>query len=474
VTFTELRGVKEATADPNGDTSEGISLSAGLVSLTATVTDNDLDQKSASIDLGPQITIHDDGPVQGAIQNAIMPSVNNTDAHGTWQPAFGADGLGTNAISISMPGQAPTQSTFTDPFGGHDTVYTVTETGTGPNGPFSYSFYEYSFYDPTTHTTTLYAFGDTALTAGFFTLTMGADGLYDYHLINNTLQQQQTFLSSSASPGPDGWIAVLNDGTLDQPGKNATSATYPSSGTYSLILDGFDGIAHDINSHDVSFSSSGGSTAGAGIDNNVWNGLDHLNDANSGETFDLVFGQSQSSVSMLINKGTPNATLEHFHVWIFDASHPIGNFAGAAQEDIFLPVGQSITIDSTHWGVGSAGTATSGPAFYNFTEMWIENVAANGTTEDSSITLAGITYNGQQVIGSTSLGFTPTITDGDGDSTTGSTFTVSLNGSTNASGGYDLTGTSAPEVLVASAGPDNITGGTGPGAPSTTAIRRRQ
>ncbi|QWG16190.1 VCBS domain-containing protein [Bradyrhizobium sediminis] len=59
VTFTELRGVHEGTP---GDFNEGISLTSGLVSLTATVTDVNNVSASASIDLGPQITINDDGP----------------------------------------------------------------------------------------------------------------------------------------------------------------------------------------------------------------------------------------------------------------------------------------------------------------------------------------------------------------------------------------------------------------------------
>jgi hypothetical protein len=61
VTFTEDRSVKEATAS-NPDTSEGISLTAGIVNLTATITDKDGDFQTASIDLGKQLTIQDDGP----------------------------------------------------------------------------------------------------------------------------------------------------------------------------------------------------------------------------------------------------------------------------------------------------------------------------------------------------------------------------------------------------------------------------
>ena len=47
----------------SADVLEGISPNAGLVSLTATVTDNNGATASASIDLGPLITVHDDVPI---------------------------------------------------------------------------------------------------------------------------------------------------------------------------------------------------------------------------------------------------------------------------------------------------------------------------------------------------------------------------------------------------------------------------
>ncbi|WP_456728581.1 DUF5801 repeats-in-toxin domain-containing protein [Bradyrhizobium sp. USDA 3364] len=68
VTFTDYRPVKQPLGtDPDGG--EAVSLTAGLVSLTATITDKDGDFESASVDLGNQLTITDDGP-------CIKPSCN--------------------------------------------------------------------------------------------------------------------------------------------------------------------------------------------------------------------------------------------------------------------------------------------------------------------------------------------------------------------------------------------------------------
>ena len=61
--------MKQGTPDTPTDLSEGISLGAGVLNLTATVTDSDGDNQSATIDLGKQISFLDDGP---SIQPAVL------------------------------------------------------------------------------------------------------------------------------------------------------------------------------------------------------------------------------------------------------------------------------------------------------------------------------------------------------------------------------------------------------------------
>jgi hypothetical protein len=90
VTMEALRGVHENTP---GDFNEGNALAAGLVSLTATVTDTNNTTATASIDLGPHITIHDDGPLNNGVTlqaavfedgltlaNSLNQSVGNPEA----------------------------------------------------------------------------------------------------------------------------------------------------------------------------------------------------------------------------------------------------------------------------------------------------------------------------------------------------------------------------------------------------------
>src|SRR4029079_13463605 len=93
VTFTEDRSVREATAS-NPDTSEAISLTAGVVNLTATITDKHGDFQTASIDLGKQLTIQDDGPTIGGFDHAIVLAQDNQVVNGSFAVRFGADGDG--------------------------------------------------------------------------------------------------------------------------------------------------------------------------------------------------------------------------------------------------------------------------------------------------------------------------------------------------------------------------------------------
>ena len=61
ITLTDLRSVNQGVGEP-GDISEGTHLPAGLVSLTATVTDINNASASAAVDVGPSLTLLDDGP----------------------------------------------------------------------------------------------------------------------------------------------------------------------------------------------------------------------------------------------------------------------------------------------------------------------------------------------------------------------------------------------------------------------------
>src|SRR6185437_2048642 len=93
------RGVHQSSADTGTDSNEGVTLGAGLVSVVGTVTDNDGDTASAHVDLGPQITIHDDGPLVTASGAAPALSVDESAI-----PTIGSGQtpLGTQSASASF------------------------------------------------------------------------------------------------------------------------------------------------------------------------------------------------------------------------------------------------------------------------------------------------------------------------------------------------------------------------------------
>ncbi|MCC8977851.1 DUF5801 repeats-in-toxin domain-containing protein, partial [Bradyrhizobium acaciae] len=121
VTLTQDRAVHELTAS-SPDTHEGVSLTNGLVTLTATVTDNDGDSVSQKLDLGTHVTFHDDGP---------SISLNETAAFLNTYEAYlsGSTNAGVNG---STPDLVPTQghTLDTESFAGSFTVKTGADGGT--------------------------------------------------------------------------------------------------------------------------------------------------------------------------------------------------------------------------------------------------------------------------------------------------------------------------------------------------------
>src|SRR5579884_3074900 len=120
VTLTELRGVHEGLGE-SPDTSEGITLASGLVSLTATVTDKDGDSASSSVDIGHQITIKDDGPVVTSVDNGFIYDQAGLSLTGNIRINFGADGPGTTALGFGT-NTAPSTLTID---GVHNIIYST-------------------------------------------------------------------------------------------------------------------------------------------------------------------------------------------------------------------------------------------------------------------------------------------------------------------------------------------------------------
>ena len=105
MTLTDLRSVHQGVGEP-GDISEGTHLPAGLVSLTATVTDINNASASAAVDIGPSLTLLDDGPTahvdsgnvnEGALLTVAASGVLSNDVAGADGFAAGGGVVGVRA-----------------------------------------------------------------------------------------------------------------------------------------------------------------------------------------------------------------------------------------------------------------------------------------------------------------------------------------------------------------------------------------
>ncbi|RWL84227.1 MAG: type I secretion C-terminal target domain-containing protein [Mesorhizobium sp.] len=393
-------------------------------------TDGDGDTATGSL----SINVDDDTPTIGNIQDAIMPNVSNTDVHGTWQPSFGADGQSlTSAISLAM-GTAPSGLTYTyTPQGNTPGGDAVTQVDVKSGTTLLYTFYEYTHYDPATHTSEMVAYTDLADAKGatganeFFTLTVGADGTYDFHLVTNSLQSTNTFDITGVHPGNGNYATII-----DNVGSFGNGAL-PSSG-YDVLIDGVN--ASNVNDN-VYMNNNGLGVGNGNLDTN--------------ETLTFKFGIEQSSVSMAIGK-SGNDAFEHFQVTIWNSAHTV-----SATWDVKQADGTPLVIDAAHWG--ATGTTTG--AFFDFGEVDVKNISSV-SGEDPKLVVLSLTYNAETTVADTTLNFSLGITDHDGDSVASTdNLSIGLVG-THTGSGYQLSGLSiGGEVIAASSGADTLNGGTG-------------
>ncbi|MER9333929.1 type I secretion C-terminal target domain-containing protein, partial [Mesorhizobium sp. M0293] len=421
-TVTQLHAIDH----PAGANENDVAFTVGY-----TTTDHDGDTATGSL----TINVDDDTPTISNIQDAIMPNVSNTDVHGTWQPSFGADGPSlTSAISLAM-GAAPSGLTYIlTSQGTNGAGDAVTQVDVKSGTTTLYTFYEYTHYDPATHSSEMFAYTNLTDAQGatganeYFTLTVAADGTYDFHLVTNSLQSTNTFDITGVHPGNGNYATIINN--VGSFGNGAV----PASG-YDVLIDGFN--ASNVNDN-VYMNNNGLGIGNGNLDTN--------------ETLTFKFALLQDHVSMAIGKSGNDAN-EHFLVTIWNAAHNISATWNVTQAD-----GTPLIIDAAHWGTNG----TNSGAFFDFSEADVKNISS-ASGEDPKLVILSLTYNSQTIISDTTLNFALGITDHDGDSVTSSdNLSVSLVG-THTGSGYQETGTTTAEVIAASSGADTLNGGTGPG-----------
>ncbi|MDG4895316.1 DUF5801 repeats-in-toxin domain-containing protein, partial [Mesorhizobium sp. WSM4976] len=387
VTLTQDRAVHQNTIDNTTDSSEGISLTSGLVTLTATVTDGDGDKASQSLDLGSKTTFHDDGPVFNSVMDAIVANQADTSFTGTYNAAFGADGLDHLSLALLASGTySGSAVTFAQTTNAGVTTVQVQDATTHA---VQFTFYYTEDAQPDGGVL-MHAYSNPGDPAGsaFFTLDLNANGTYDYTLNSPTVITTTT---------------VTGDSAFTASGGGQTSLTSPDG---QLVITG------DLNdaTQQVKASHNGIAVGSTGLS------------MDTGETLHLGFTHEQTKVSFVLTQwqggGTANVT---FHVLDDNGFTSVKDFNIAS-----VSKGSGITsINVVETSDNTLLTTNNGVAFNSATNTYtlyvnhdFDNVGVSYNSGGSTFTVNNITYGEVTTIHDLTMNFGLSATDHDGDTST--------------------------------------------------------
>ena len=385
------------------------------MNLTATITDKDGDFQTASVDLGKQLTIQDDGPTIGGFDHAIIDAQDNEVVTANYAVNFGADGDGAMRVAIHDGAVNGFNLATTDLGGGITSVHV---TGNGDDYTFYYRTHAVSggveldaFFINTSGT----------LSNAFFTLLINPDGTYTFDIESVGLLQQRTVSGSDFGASSSG----------------QSSLTSPDG---HLIITG------DLNGApaDVKASSNGIAVGGTGLQ------------MDQHETLLLKFTQEQTDVSFILTQWQGNGTADvvfkvydgaiDIHDFNINIPKPSGDARIVVEKTSNLALVNTYTFDSAT----STYTLYVGSEFDQIGVSYDQAVAGNTT-----FTINNITYD-ERTIPSTDLLFDVTAVDGDGDSSRAS-LQVHLLGGTSAESSLALSSTPSSDALVGDSGNATLT-----------------
>ncbi|MGY3483180.1 hypothetical protein ACVW1C_001063 [Bradyrhizobium sp. USDA 4011] len=406
VTLTQDRAVHENTAS-SPDTGEGISLTGGLVTLTATVTDRDGDSASQKLDLSTHVTFHDDGPAWASAEHGVIANVAGISVIGDLQFTTGADGLGSLYFTgVSLDPLHPTATTIQA--GGY-AVSEYVDAGGVLHGVANGADVFKVALDPTTST---YSF-------------------YLLHTLDSYSTQSINTSGAVHGAGPATY-AVLSDTS----GNAVVTLTgYHTTGSFNAAS--WFGETHDtLTSAKLTQDTINASSSGLGVHNNNFNQGDFMRfdlgavgDNSNGDTWTYGHAPGASAV------GTGN-----------QISFTVRAIGGSTIID-YVVHSDDGTVTSHVYNSATDGNTLTATGHGNIDYVELYDVSGK-----SKILLAGITELVNN--GATDVPFTVGVKDGDGDVATGS-FDVNVNG------GTTLSGTACNDVIVAGVTNETLTGNGG-------------
>ncbi len=417
VTFTDYRAVIQSSGT-NPDGGEGVSLTTGIVNLVATITDTDGDFRSASIDLGKQLTIADAGPTIGGFEEATLAAQDNQIFNGTYNVKFGADGDAAMLVAVHNGAVGSTgYNLATSSQGGGITSVHVTGNGD-----------DYTFYY-TTHAlgggVELDAyFTDTSgtLTDPYFSLLINPDGTYSFDLMSVGFLKEVTVSGSDFGASGGGTPSLI------APDKQ-------------LVITGSDNNGLSL---DIKASSNGIAVGDTGLQ------------MDPNEDLHLAFSQEQSRVSFILTQwqgnGTANVIFKvldggtDIHDFNINIPKPSGGIANIVVQE---------TPNASLIGTYSFDGTTSTYTLYvgqTFNQIQVDYDQAK--IGNATFTINNITYSEAPKIPSADLLFDVTAVDADGDSATAS-LQVDLQGNTTGAISLASTATADSAGLIVDSGTDS-------------------
>ncbi|WP_420966993.1 DUF5801 repeats-in-toxin domain-containing protein [Bradyrhizobium sp. B120] len=379
VTFTEYRAVTQPLGS-SPDTGEGVALAAGTVNLVATITDKDGDFQSASVDLGKQLAITDDGPTIGGFPETAITGQDNQTATGTYHVNFGADGDAAMQVAVhnGAVGSTGYDLATSDLGGGISSVHV---TGNGDDYTFYYSTHAAS---GGVEMDAYLADSGGALADPYFTLLINPNGTFSFDLVSVDVLKQVTVTGS----------------TFGASGGGTSSLTAPDG---ELVISGYDNSGHPI---DVKASNNGIAVGDTGLS------------IDPNEQLNLTFSNEQPQISFMLTQWQGNGTAGVVFK-VLDGSTDVHDFS----IDVPKPHSGNATVvvqqtsDASLINTSAFDDATSTyTLFVGKTFNLVEVDYNQATSGNTTFTVNNITYNEKTTIPSTDLLFDVSAMDKDGDS----------------------------------------------------------
>lgn len=247
VTLNESRAVMHT---PDTGVDQPTTLSAvNLVTLTATITDTDLDKSAATINIGQALTFKDDGPTLSSITNLVAQN-NAGNYIGNWVVAPGADGYNANVTGGNTNSAEGINVTLTN----LTSISLIKAHQT--EDMFSAGVYQGEMYT---------AYLDVAMNQVFFTLFMKTDGTYVFNLVQPnpsvTVTEDFNVTGSIGGFGGDLYLEQITDAKDLLDPKTDVKFTAHHSFVSNTDLGAVSGVNSSNNGLGVSTSGTGGGLA---------------------------------------------------------------------------------------------------------------------------------------------------------------------------------------------------------------------